>query len=103
MAECCVLKKKIDEQTLAVFEKKTLRRIYWPIQQDGVWRKRNNNELYAKYNDIIVVRFAKINRLRWAGYIQTMDDERTAKIIMKHKPIGEDWKTEEQMVGPGRQ
>ena len=56
--------------------------------RDRVWRKRNHNELYAKYNDITVVLFAKINRLRWVEHVQRMDDERKAKRIMKHKPIG---------------
>ena len=55
-----------------MFERKIPIRIYGPIEQDGVWRKGNNNELYAQYNGNTIVRFAKINRLRWAGHVQSM-------------------------------
>ena len=58
------------------------------MQRDGAWGKKNYNELYPKYSDITIVRFAKINRSRWAGHVQRTNDERTAKGIMKHKKVG---------------
>jgi hypothetical protein len=36
-----------DEQTLDVFEREVLGRIYGPIQDSDIWRSRYNFKLYA--------------------------------------------------------
>jgi hypothetical protein len=36
---------------LNTFERKILSKIYGPIQENGIWRKRYNHELYNLYND----------------------------------------------------
>jgi len=38
--------------------------------------------------DILVVRFIKIRRIAWLGYVMRMDDKRTPKRILQWKPIG---------------
>ena len=45
-----------DEQALGVFERKILRKIYWPFCDRGEWRIRWNQELYDIYDDIDVVK-----------------------------------------------
>ena len=62
------------------FERKILRRIYGPINENGVWRIRNNNELKQLYRtpnlDIII----RLKRLQWAGHVYRMQDQRIPKI-----------------------
>ena len=52
------------ENTLHAFERKVLRRIFGPIQENGRWRLRWNKELY----DINIVEDIKIKKLRWADH-----------------------------------
>ena len=36
-----------EERTLAIFERKILRKIYGPVKENGLWRIRRNDELEA--------------------------------------------------------
>jgi hypothetical protein len=62
------------ESILAVFERKILRKIYGPVKENELWRIRRNDEL----EDIIlgenIVRFIKIQRIRWLGHVERMQD-----------------------------
>jgi hypothetical protein len=78
---------------LNTFERKILRRIYGPTQEEGFWRPRWNNELYSLYKDLNIVEDIKIRRLGWAGHIIRMQDERISKKgfeweIPQHKSVG---------------
>jgi hypothetical protein len=42
---------KTDERLLSVFERGILRRIFEAVQENGVWRKRHNCELYELFNE----------------------------------------------------
>jgi hypothetical protein len=66
---------------LNTFERKILRRIYGPTQEEGRWRLRWNNELYSLYNDLNIVEDIKIRRLGWAGHIIRMEGERILKKV----------------------
>jgi hypothetical protein len=86
---------------LSTFERKILRRIYGPTQEEGRWRLRWSNELHSLYNDVNTVEDFKIRRLGWAGHIVRMEDERIPKKsfereIPQHKTSG---KTKSQMSG----
>jgi hypothetical protein len=61
---------------LKTFERKILRRIYGPTQEQGLWRPRWNNELCRLYNDLNIVEDIKIRRLGWAGHIIRMEEGR---------------------------
>ena len=61
------------------FERKILRRIIGPIQENSSWRLRYNNELYQIYKEIPVSKFIRIQRLRWAGHVMRMEDGRNPK------------------------
>jgi hypothetical protein len=54
------------ENKLGTFERKILRRIYGPINENGQWRYRYNTELYKLYKDIDIVNDIKLRRLQWA-------------------------------------
>jgi hypothetical protein len=58
------------------FERKMLRRIYGPINENGQWRCRYNTELYELYKDIDMVNDVKLRRLQWAGHVIRMSEER---------------------------
>jgi hypothetical protein len=58
------------------------------VQENGVWRKRCNHELYELFNEPDIVKYIKINRLGWAGHTIRMDNNRTVKKVLDTKPIG---------------
>jgi hypothetical protein len=55
---------------------------------DDVWRKRYNHELYESFNEPFIVKYIKINRLGWTGYVIRMDNKRTVKKVFNIKPVG---------------
>jgi hypothetical protein len=55
---------------LNTFERKIFKKIYGPIQENGIWRKSYNHELYNLYNDVEISKKAKISRMKWAGHAQ---------------------------------
>ena len=52
------------ENTLNVFERKMLRKICGPIQENNVWRARNNRELSELFGCETIVSAVKSSRLR---------------------------------------
>jgi hypothetical protein len=79
---------KTDERLLSVFERKVLRCVFGAVQENGVWRKRHNHELYKLFNEPDIVKYIKINKLGWAGHVIRMDNNRTVKKVLDTKPIG---------------
>ena len=67
---------QMTEQMLCTFERKTSRKIYGPIQDKGRWRPRRNSKIYNLYKDLNIVCNIKIRKLRWAGHIIRMENER---------------------------
>ena len=102
-------------QKLLVFEKKVLRRIFGPTEENQIWRVKSNEELdklikhkniinyinplNAKLNPICHVLAllgghpilhvsrirVKAQRLSWFGHVQRMPDTRTVKKIFNWK------------------
>jgi hypothetical protein len=46
---------KSDENILGVFERKILRAIFGPTNENGEWRIKYNNELYTLYKENYIV------------------------------------------------
>jgi len=67
------------------FERKTLRRIYGPTQEEGCWRPIWNNELCSLYKELNIVENIKIIRLEWAGHIIRVEEESIPKKGSKWK------------------
>ena len=61
-----------------MFENKVLRRIFGPRIDEvtGEWRRLHNEELNDSYCSPNIVRVIKWRRMRWAGYVALMDEER---------------------------
>jgi hypothetical protein len=70
------------EIKLGTFERKILRRIYGPINENGQWRRRYNTELYELYKDIDIVNDVQLRRLQWAGHVIRMPEERIPRKVM---------------------
>jgi len=66
-----------EERKLSVFEN-TVLRIFGPRRDEvtGEWRRLHNEELNYLYSSPIVVRVIKSRRMRWAGHVARMGEER---------------------------
>jgi hypothetical protein len=73
---------------LRVFERTILLCIFGVVQENGVWRKRYNRELYELFNKPDIVIYIKIKRLGWAGHVIRMDNNRKVEKVFNTKPIG---------------
>jgi hypothetical protein len=76
-----------EERRLRVFENRMLRRVFGPKKDEvtGEWRKLHNEEL----NDLTnTVRVVKSRRMRWAGHVARMGEERGAHRMLVRKPEG---------------
>ena len=72
---------KENEDKLAVFERKILRRIYGPVCEAGGWRIRYNAELYKKFRDPDIVREVKARRVRWLGHLYRTEEQYPARML----------------------
>ena len=67
-----------EERKLRVFENRVLRRIFGLRRDEvkGEWRRLHNEELNDLYSSPNIVRVIKSRRVRWAGHVARMGDER---------------------------
>jgi hypothetical protein len=61
-----------------VFENRVLRKIFGPKRDEvtGEWRKLHNEELHILYSSQNIIRQIKARRMRWAGHVARMGEER---------------------------
>jgi hypothetical protein len=79
-----------EEKKLRVFENRVLRSIFVP-KRDGVmggWRKLHNEELHDLYSSPSIIRIIKSRRMRWAGHVARMGEERNVYRLLVGKPEG---------------
>ena len=78
------------ERKLRVFENMVLRRIFGPRREEvtGEWRRLNNEELNDLYSSPNILRVIKPRRMRWAGHVARMDEERGVYRVLVVKPEG---------------
>ena len=83
------------ERRLEVFERTILRRIFGPVRDEvtGEWRWRHNQELMDLARIPVITSIQRSYRLRWAGHVARMGDERTPKRVMMgqlqgRRPLG---------------
>jgi hypothetical protein len=74
--------------TLRIFERRILRKIFGPMQNvDRSWRIRMNYELINLIGNADIVRLIKSRRIAWFGHVMRMDGKRTPKRMLQWKPI----------------
>jgi len=67
-----------EERKLRVSENMVLRRILGPRRDEvtGEWKRLHNEELNDLYSSPNIVRVIKSRRMRWAGHVMRMGEER---------------------------
>ena len=76
-----------EERKLRVFENMLLR-IFGPRRDvvTGEWRRLQNEELNDLYSSPNIVLVIKSRRVRWAGHVARMGEERAAYRVLVGKP-----------------
>jgi hypothetical protein len=84
-----------EEHRLRVFENRVLRRIFGPKRDEvtGEWKKLHNEHHHILYFSPDIIRQIKSRRLRWAGHVAHMGEERNVyKVLMGElegkRPLG---------------
>jgi hypothetical protein len=78
-----------EEHRLRAFGKSLLRRIFGPkMEEGGSWRKLHNGELHSLYSSLNIVRVIKSRRMRWAGHVACMGEERDVYRVLVGRPEG---------------
>ena len=73
-----------------MFENKVLRRIFGPRRDEVTvdWWRLQNEELNDLYSSPNIVRVIKSRRMRWAGHVARMVEEREVYRVLVGKPEG---------------
>ncbi|XP_072400988.1 uncharacterized protein [Diabrotica undecimpunctata] len=71
------------------FERKVLIRIYGAENDNGLWRRRHNFELYRIYQKPDIIKHIKIGRLRWIGHVMRMEQNDPVIKTLLDRPIGQ--------------
>jgi len=71
-----------------IFERQILRNIFGPVNTDSIWRIQNNTEIDKLIEGADIVRFIKVQRVKWLGYIQRMDRARPTGKLLDWRPVG---------------
>jgi hypothetical protein len=79
-----------EEHKLKVFENRILRRIFGPrrVEVTGEWRRLHSEELNNLYSSPDITRQVKPRRMRWAGHVARMGEERKVYKVLVLKPEG---------------
>ena len=79
-----------EEHRLRVFENRALRRVFGPKRDEvtGEWRKLHNKKLNDLYSLPNIVQVVKSRRMRWAGHVAHMGEDRGVQRVLVGKPEG---------------
>jgi hypothetical protein len=79
-----------EEHGLRVFENRVWKRIFGPKRDEvtGEWRKLHNEELHILYSSPNIIRQIKSRRLRWAGQVARIGEEKIVYNVLMGKPEG---------------
>jgi hypothetical protein len=77
-----------EENRLRVFENRVLWRIFGPNGDEvtGDRRKLHNEELHILYSSPNIIRQIKSRRMRWAGHVSRMGEEKNVYRVLMGKP-----------------
>jgi hypothetical protein len=71
-----------------VFENRLLTRIFGPKRDEvtGKWRKLHNEELHNLYPSPNIIRQSNSKRMRWAGHVARIGEERKSTTFWLESP-----------------
>jgi hypothetical protein len=81
-----ILKETIISKLL-LFERKILRKIFGPNNENCIWCIKTNQELDEIIKGKNIINFIRAQRLSWLGHIERMQGTRMVKAIYCWKPI----------------
>ena len=70
-----------------VFERRILRKIFAPNNENGIWRIKANQELDEIIKRKDIINFIRAQRLSWLGHIERTQGTKMVKAIYSWKPI----------------
>jgi len=75
---------KEDRKQLKVFERKVYKRILGPVSNNEKenWRILTNKAIYASVKKPTITETISLNRLRWFGHVQRMEENRIPKRVL---------------------
>jgi hypothetical protein len=68
---------RLDERLLSIFERRILRYISGPVEENGTWRSRYNHELYKLFIEPDITGYIKVKRLEWPGHLIRTSENRS--------------------------
>jgi len=73
-----------------MFENMVLQRLFGPRRDEvmGEWRRLHNEKLNDLYSSPNIVRVIRSRRMRWAGHVARMSEERGVYRVLVRKPEG---------------
>jgi len=79
-----------EERKLRVFENMVLRRMFGPRRDEVTeeWRRLHNEELNDLYSSPNIVWVIESRRMKWAGHVARMGEERRVYRVLVGKPKG---------------
>ena len=79
-----------EERRLRVSENRVLRRLFVAKRDKvtGEWRQLHNEEVNDLYSSPNILRVIKSRRMRWAGHVARMGEERGVYRVLVGKPEG---------------
>jgi hypothetical protein len=79
-----------EERRPRVFENRVWRRVFGPKRDEvtGEWRKLHNEEMNDLYSLPNILRVVKSKRMRWAGHVARMGEERGVHRVLVGKLEG---------------
>ena len=82
-SETWILTKR-ERKQLNAFERKVYRRILGPVydREKENWRIMTNKEIYASVKKPTIIETIRLNRLRWFGHVQRMEENRIPKRVL---------------------
>jgi hypothetical protein len=77
-------RKVLESNSLKVFQKWVLRRIFGPIRDEVIegWRKLHNEELHNLYSASSITGMIKLRRMRWTRKVACMGEKWSAYRIL---------------------
>lgn len=71
-----------ERESLGVWERKQLRKIYGGIKEGEEWRRRTNVELLEMYGQPQITKIARAQRIRWLGHVHRMEETSITKQVL---------------------